>query len=159
MPIMKIRFTIKNIILLVCLLGFPSLKSQNKVEFEINASALFNDEATIDYSIIVYEDGTKKDSIFVKKTKGIKLTLASNKVYSIVYKKQDCADKLVIVNTELPLNFEEETQDPFELQIELSAKNKKINREYADYPVAVLIVNKTKRLLMASESYYKLTHL
>lgn len=156
---MKKRFTLKSLTLIICLFGVSVLKSQNKVEFDINASALYNDEATIDYSVIVYEDGTKKDSIYVKKTKGVKITLASNKVYSIVYKKQDCPDKLVIVNTELPLNFEEETQDPFELQIELSSKNKRINREYADYPVAVLIVNKTKRLLMASESYYKLTHL
>lgn len=126
--------------------------------FELKASALYNDAPTDNYSILVYENGQLKDSLFMKKTKATTLSLEANKVYSVVYKKENCTEKVVIVNTEIPQGLGElDNQDPFELQIEMSPKVKKIKQEYSDYPVAIITVNKKKRLLMASENYFKQT--
>lgn len=133
------------------------LKSQVKV-VEINASALIEDKATDNYSIVIYSDGILKDSIYNKKTKAITLSLESNILYSIVFKKANYPDKLVIVNTKIPTGLMELAEDPFELQIELTPNTTTLKKDLYDYPVAILQVNKKVKSLMASESYHKFTH-
>lgn len=134
--------------------------SQNKpVYIELKASALFNDVPAINYHILVYENGMLKDSIFAKKTKATHISVELNKVYSIVFKKDDAPLKLVIVNTYLPHGVADLDQDPFKLEIELSPESSTVKEEFNDYPVAILIVSKKKKLLMASEEYFQLTHI
>ena len=134
-----------------------SSKAQIKT-IEINASALVEDKATADYSILIYSDGQLKDSVFCKKTKAVTLALDANKLYSIVFKKQTYANKLVIVDTKIPSGLRELVEEPFELQIELAKNSTDLKQDLADYPVAILNVNKKEKSLMASENYYKLTH-
>lgn len=149
----------KLLIITVCILSFTTIKAQNEFVFDVTASALFNDKPTKDYSILIYADGALKDSLFMKKTKPLNLTLEGNKVYSIVFKKENCSTKVVIINTEIPKGIREIINDePFDLQIEVSPEVAKLKKEYDDYPVAILMVNKKKKLLMASENYYQLTH-
>ncbi|MCD6017511.1 MAG: hypothetical protein K0S53_632 [Bacteroidetes bacterium] len=141
----------------VLLISSFCLKSQvNTVE--INASALIEDKATDDYSIVVYSDGQLKDSIYNKKTKAVTLSLESNTLYSVVFKKANYPDKLVIVNTKIPTGLMELAEDPFELQIELTPNTTTLKKDLYDYPVAILQVNKKVKSLMASESYHKFTH-
>lgn len=134
-----------------------TISAQEKTTFELNSSALFNDQPTSNYSILVYENGKLIDSLFIKKTKPTKITLEGDKYYSIVFKKGNLLPKVVIVDTYVPKGIGELVDEPFDLQIEVSPDIKKIKDEYDDYPVAVLMVNKKKRLLMASENYYQLT--
>lgn len=151
---------LKSLFLGVVSLLSLNMNAQNleNVVFEVKASALYNDQPTNEYSILIYENGQLKDSLFMKKTKATTLSLEANKVYSVVYKKENCREKVVIVNTEIPKGLNEiDTEEPFELQIEMSPKVKKIKQEFIDYPVAILTVNKKKRLLMASENYFKET--
>lgn len=134
--------------------------SQNKpVYIELKASALFNDVAAVNYCILVYENGILKDSIFAKKAKATNITVESDRVYSIVFKKDNGSEKLVIVNTFLPRGITDLDQEPFKLEVELSPESSKIKQEFDDYPVAILIVSKKKKLLMASEDYFQLTHI
>lgn len=137
-----------------------NLNAQNdNFVFEINSGALYNDAPTNNYSIIVYADGKLKDSLFIKKNKAIKLSLESNKVYSLVFKKENCPDKFVIVDTNIPKGVNEIlNEEPFDIQIEVSPEAKSVKKEYDDYPVAIVMVNKKKKLLMASENYHKETH-
>ena len=87
--------------------------SQNKpVYIELKASALFNDVAAVNYCILVYENGILKDSIFAKKAKATNITVESDKVYSIVFKKDNGSEKLVIVNTFLPRGITDLDQEP-----------------------------------------------
>lgn len=125
---------------------------------EVNASALVEDKSTDNYSIVVYNDGQLKDSIFNKKSKAITLSLESNKLYSVVFKKANFPDKLVIINTKIPSGLRELTEDPFELQIELTQNTTTLKKDLYDYPVAILMVNKKEKSLMASETYHKFTH-
>lgn len=134
-----------------------SSKAQIKT-IEINASALVEDKATADYSILIYSDGQLKDSVFCKKTKPVTLALDANKLYSIVFKKQTYANKLVIVDTKIPSGLRELVEEPFELQIELANKSTTLKEDLTDHPIAILMVNKKEKSLMASENYYKLTH-
>lgn len=134
-----------------------NLKSQPNF-FEINASALLEDKITSQYSILVLLDGQLKDSIFCKKAKPIVLSLEGNKIYSVVFKKANYPEKLVIVNTKNPSGVRELSEDPFNLQIELSTTQTSIKQELIDYPVAILMINKKVKSLMASEKYYQFTH-
>lgn len=134
-----------------------NFKAQS-VFFEINASALLKDKITNQYSILILLDGQLKDSIFCKKEKPILLTLEGNKIYSIVFKKENYPEKLVIVNTKNPSGVRELSEDPFNLQIELSPSKTSVKQDLIDYPVAILMVNKKEKSLMASEKYYQFTH-
>lgn len=140
-----------------CLTLGLSLKAQIKV-VEINASALVDDKAIGDYSILIYNDGNLKDSVYCKKSKAVTLSLESGKLYSIVFKKATYNNKLVIVDTKIPSGLRELVEEPFELQIELAKVPESLKKELADYPVAILNVNKKEKSLMASENYYKMTH-
>ena len=147
-----------------CIFLISSLSSKiaaqhGDVYFELNVSALLNDKPVNDYSVLVYEDGKLKDSLFTKKIKPIQISLESSKVYSIVVKRENLPLKVVIVNTTYPKNLGDLEQEPFELQIEISADVQKLKKEYEDYPVAVLLVNKKKKLLMASETYFQQTRI
>ncbi len=62
----------------------------------------------------------------------------------------------MIVDTHIPAGLRELVEEPFLLQIELSSQVTKPDLE--DHPVAILILNKKEKSLVASESYYKLTH-
>lgn len=149
----------KHLIIAICFLSLAINGQNTDLVFEISSSALFNDEPTKNYGILVYENGIMKDSVYMKKTKPLNLVLEGNKVYSIVFKKENCPTKVVIVNTEIPKGVKEIINDePFNLQIEVSPEITKLKKEYDDYPVAILMFNKKKKLLMASENYYQLTH-
>ena len=50
------------------------------VYFDLNVSALLNDKSVGNYSVLVYEDGKLKDSIFSKKIKPVQISLESNKI-------------------------------------------------------------------------------
>lgn len=155
------KTTFLKFALIVLVSGFSyNLQAQNNLMFEINSSAIYNDAPTSNYSIIIYADGKRKDSLFVKKNKAINLSLESDKVYSLVFKKENCPDRFVIVNTNIPSGIGEiQNEEPFDLQIEVSPDAKSVRQEYDDYPVAILMVNKKKKLLMASENYHKETHI
>jgi hypothetical protein len=134
-----------------------STNAQVKI-VEINASALIEDKAVGEYTILIYNDGVLKDSVFNKKTKAVTLSLESGKLYSVVFKKATYPNKLVMVDTHIPSGLRELVEEPFELQIELAKVSDSLKQDLADYPVAILTVNKKEKSLMASENYYKLTH-
>jgi hypothetical protein len=138
-------------------LGCLSLNLFSQNTIEIKASALYKDKPVDNYAVLIYQDGILKDSVFAKKTKPITLTMESNKIYSIVFKKENCPTKFVIANTDYLNNIKDSDQEPFDLQIEISPEVTKIKKEFNDYPVALLYVNKTKRLFMANETYFQLT--
>ena len=136
-----------------------SLKGMSQIKVvEINASALVEDKNTKDYSILIYSDGKLIDSIYCKNTKSMILSLESYKTYSLVFKKTNYPEKLVIVDTKIPSGVRELVEEPFDLQIELSQSTSSVKDDLKDYPVAVLSVSKKVKSLMASENYYKLTH-
>ncbi|MBC7696604.1 MAG: hypothetical protein H7141_14300 [Burkholderiales bacterium] len=138
---------------------FISLQMNGQIIIvEVNASALIEDKSTDNYSIVIYNDGQLKDSIYNKKSKAITLSLESNKLYSVVFKKANYSDKLVIINTKIPSGLRELTEDPFELQIELTQNTTTLKKDLYDYPVAILMINKKEKSLMASETYHKFTH-
>ncbi len=138
---------------------YKIIAQNSDVYFELNVTALINDKPVGNYSVLIYEDGIIKDSIYSKKTKPVQISLESNKVYSIAISRENLPLKIAIVNTHFPKNLGDLEQDPFELQIEISPDIQKLKKEYEDYPAAILSVNKKKRLLMASEDYFQRTHI
>lgn len=151
---MKKKF--RNILLVLVTFSF-NLYSQSIKIVEINASALVDDKNTNNYSIVIYSDGILKDSIYNKKSKSVNLALESGKLYSIVFKKANYDDKIVIVDTKIPSGLSEMHEEPFELQIELS-QSTTVKQDLRDYPVAILKVSRKEKSLMASETYHKFTH-
>ena len=147
----------KSLIVSAFIFTFLQMNAQVRV-VEVNASAMIEDKSTDNYSIVIYNDGQLKDSIYNKKSKAITLSLETNRLYSVVFKKANYPDKLVIIHTKIPSGLKELTEDPFELQIELTPNTTTLKKELYDYPVAILMVNKKEKSLMASETYHKFTH-
>lgn len=145
------------LILALIVLFLINAKAQGNV-VEINASAMLNDKTTNDYAVLVYEAGQLKDSTYCKKSKPIILSLDGNKVYSVVFKKESYPERFVIVDTKLPKGMREMPEEPFDLQIELSPAVTSIKKELHDYPVAILMISKKEKSLMASENYHHFTH-
>ena len=79
-------------------------------------------------------------------------------MYTFLFQKKGCQDKIVIINTKIPDGLKSMQDDSFDFEIEMSESLKKQSPDIEDYPVAVLMINKQDELLEASEDYYKLTH-
>ena len=134
-------------------------KSRKKVDLlEITGAALLNDQRVSDYAISVYLDGTKIDSMYTKSKKKIKFYLTYDKVYTFLFQKANCVDKIVIVNTQIPAGLKSMEDDTFDFEVEMSQSLAKTAKELEDYPVAVLYIDKKEEALQASAEYNKFTH-
>jgi len=125
---------------------------------EITGVALINDVKIRDYNVSVYLDGVKVDSMFAKSVKPVFFTVAYNKVYTLVFQKYGCNDKMIIINTHVPQGLKDIKEDTFDFEIEMSQSLTKDSKEIEDYPVAVLLINKETESFESSENYYNFTH-
>jgi len=125
---------------------------------EITSSALLNDEKTSHYAISVYLDGYRLDSVFLKSKRPIHIYLDYDKVYTFLFQKNNCKDKIVILNTQIPKGLKGIQDESFLFKVEMTQILTKNSLETEDLPVAVVIINNKDELLEASENYYKLTH-
>ena len=150
-------FALVIILNTIVITGF-SQKKISKDPLVIKGAALLNNEKIRNYAISVYLDGNKIDSIYTKSTKSIYFYVSYHNVYTFLFQKNDCKDKIVIVNTNIPEGQEGMKDDIFEFEVEMSQSLIKDSKEIEDFPVAVLKINEADQLLEASESYNKLTH-
>ena len=133
-------------------------KNSKKSVLELTGSALLNNTRTSDYSISVYLDGRIIDSMYTKSKRTIKFYVDYNQVYTILFQKQNCLDKIVIVNTQIPEGLKSMEDDSFDFEVEMSEVLSKKNNELDDYPIAVLYIDKFEEMLQASSDYNKFTH-
>jgi hypothetical protein len=155
--------SIKKIMLLLVVSSIPlmlnaQIKNSKKSVLELTGSALLNNTRTSDYSISVYLDGRIIDSMYTKSKKTIKFYVDYNQVYTILFQKENCMDKIVIVNTKIPHGLKSLEDDTFDFEVEMSQSLAKSAKELEDYPVAVLYIDKKNEVLQASTEYNKFTH-
>jgi len=86
------------------------------------------------------------------------LYLDYDKVYTFLFQKNMCKDKIVILNTQIPVGLKGMQDESFDFQVEMSQILTKTNVDTEDLPVAVVMIDKNDELLEASENYYKLMH-
>ncbi len=125
---------------------------------EISGSVLYNDQKTNKYSISVYLDGIKLDSIYTKSKRSKPFFLNYDKVYTFVFQKENCTDKIIILNTQIPEGLKRMKDETYNFDVEMSQTLIKHSADTEDFPVAVVRINKSEKLLEASENYHKLTH-
>jgi hypothetical protein len=144
----------------IVLTTFSQKKTSNSYEgaLEISSSALFNDEKTSCYAVSVFLDGHRLDSVFVKTRKPVHMYLDYDKVYTFLFQKDNCRDKIVILNTKVPAGLKAMQDETFDFKVEMTQTITRNCPETEDLPVAVVMINKSEELLEASENYFKLTH-
>lgn len=133
-------------------------KHEKKDVLEIRGVALLNDQRASNYAISVYLDGRIIDSMYTKSKKTIKFYVAYNQVYTFLFQKADCKDKVVIVNTHISAGLKSMQDDRFDFEIEMSQALSKKSNELEDYSVAVLYIDNKEEMLQANAEYNKLTH-
>lgn len=151
-------FALVILINAIALTANAQKKIKKQSTIEISGAALLNDVRIKNYSVSVYLDGIKVDSMFSKTTKPLFFTVVYNKVYTLLFQKEGCRDKMVIFNTYVPEGLTNIKDDSFDFEVEMSQCLLKENQEIEDYPAAVLLINKSTESLETSEAYYKLTH-
>lgn len=142
---------------MITLNGF-SQKKEEITPLEITGAALLNDVRTSNYAVSVYLDGTKIDSLYKRNKRTVHFYVKYNQVYTFLFQKEGCKDKVLIVNTNIPQGLKEIHDDNFNFEVEMTEILAKKSEEIEDYPVAVLKICKEKESLTTSESYYKFTH-
>jgi hypothetical protein len=113
-------FTVVILFNIFSLTGIAQNCSKKQTTLKISGSAILNNKRVGDYSISVYLDGNRVDSIYTKSKKSIKLTLACNRVFTFLFQKQDCLDKIVFVNTLMPDGLKKTEVNTFDFEIEMS---------------------------------------
>ncbi len=154
---------IKKIQLFVVLcLSMINIKAQVKRNsnnfIEVKVRALLNDKYTKNYSVSVYLDGLRIDSMYNNSKRALYVDLELNKIYSLHYQKSNCADKIVIINTTLPSDLDLLEDENRYFEIEMSDGLLKKTSETVDLPVAILVIDKIEKLLVVSETYHAFMH-
>lgn len=139
------------------LTGLAQKKQNIDNVLKITGTALLNNQRVSDYSVSIYLDGTRIDSTYTKSKKSIKFYAAYNKVYTLLFQKENYKDKIVIVNTQLPDGSILMKDDRFDFEVEMFQVSSKNNKELEDNSVAVLSIDKKEQILQASTDY-KFTH-
>lgn len=125
--------------------------AQNKVNrqntLKITAAALLNDIYIADYSMSVYLDGTRIDSIYSQSKSHIILVLPCNQVFTFLFQKQNCLDKIVIVNTQTPSTFKKKQDIFYDFEVEMIQSYNESSITFDDYKVALLMINDDNKLL------------
>lgn len=152
------RFLLISVISSLTLTSVAQKKVKNVDLLEITGAALLDDQRVSDYAISVYLDGTKIDSMYTKSKKTIKFYVKFDNVYTFLFQKAGCNDKIVIVNTQIPKGLKSMDDDSFDFEVEMSQSLAKNAKELEDYPVAVLYIDKKEEALQASAAYNKFTH-
>ena len=129
---------------------------ENYMEFEIHA--LLNGFNTKNYSVSIYTDGIKIDSFYCSSKRPVQFTFDFNKIYSLRFQKQNCDDKIIIVNTKVPKGIERLKDEIRDFELEMSNNLLQKSSDTADFPVAILVIDKIEKILVVCESYHTLMH-
>ena len=149
------------ILLLLNSIVFSSFGQKNKAKediLRISGIALLNDQPTGNYSVSIYLDGTLVDSLYTKSKRIINFNVDYNKVYTLLFQKVNCFDKLVIVNTHIPEGSTYLRKNTFDFEVEMSERLSKKSTNMEDHPIAVLLIGKNDEKLKVSSEYNDLTH-
>lgn len=120
------------------------VKKQNTVK--ITGAALLNNIHIEDYSVSIYLDGTRMDSIYTKSKSPIKMVLPCNQVFTLLFQKQNCFDKIVIVNTKTPSSLKKNQELFYAFEVEMIQTFNESSVSFEDYKVAVLMINDDNKL-------------
>lgn len=142
----------------IALTAPAQIKERDLNAFEISGTVLLNDQRVGDYAVSIYLDGVKIDSMFSKSKRPVYFRLDYNQVYSCLFQKKGCQNKIVIIHTQIPEGLKSIQDHSFYFEIEMSESLKRKSPEIEDLPVAVIMISETDELLKASECYYQLTH-
>lgn len=141
-----------NYYLFIILINIITLTTtgQNKIEkqntLRITGAALLNNQYVNDYSMSVYLDGTRIDSIYSESKSPIKFILPGNQVFTVLFQKQNCLDKIVIVNTQTPKSFKKAQSAFYNFEVELSESLSKSSKDIEDNGIAILMINDNNKL-------------
>lgn len=144
-------------IILINIIGIAAT-AQVSSNLEIAGAALLNSEHVGDYSISVYLDGSRIDSIYTISKEPVKLSLPSNHKFTLLFQKQHCDDKIVIVNTKISSDLVKVQANNYKFKIELSQTLNKNSKYFERNQVAVLEINEKDELLDTSKSFDKFTN-
>lgn len=141
-------------IILINIIGIAAT-AQVSSNLEIAGAALLNSERVGDYSISVYLDGSRIDSIYTISKEPVKLSLPSNHKFTLLFQKQHCEDKIVIVNTKISSDLVKLQTNSYKFDLELSQSLNKNSKDFERNEIAVLEINEKDELLDTSKSYHK----
>lgn len=122
---------------------------------EIKGVVKLNNEKTSDYSVSIYLDGRKADSIYIKSTKSINFYVQYNQLYTVHFQKKNCVDKFIIINTQIPNCIKAIQDNIFQFETELNqslAENSNIQNENS---VTTLYIDKNEDMLKAASECNK----
>ncbi len=152
------HLTLLVLTILSVLTGSAQRRIKRQSTLEVSGVALLNDSRIRDYNVSVFLDGKKVDSMYTRSVKPVFFTITYNKVYTLLFQKEGCNDKMVILNTHVPKGLKDIKEDTFDFEIEMSQALTKDSKEIEDYPVAVLLINRETESFEQSTPYYNFTH-
>jgi hypothetical protein len=127
--------------------------------FEITGILTANKKKISDFQVILSYNGKAEDTVAAKSGKKVFITLKRNEIYSLIFRKEGFAEKMIIINTALPKSVD--TEEPFNLnvEIELDPSLSKQKTEMSDFPIGYVKYEKKEDDFNFSSTYHGLVYL
>lgn len=144
--------------LLVVLSAEAQKKMLVEPPLEFSSRLTINGKYCDNYQLYIQTDGETLDTFFVELSKPIYFYLHTNKVYSLVYKKEGYPDKVVMVYTFVPDRDLQKHDYHFSFTCEMNPAYSTLKDDYHEFPVALIIYDRIAKEFVLSQRYHFEAH-
>jgi hypothetical protein len=120
---------------------------------ELSGIAVYNNAEIENISVAIYKDGVKENEFVSSKKDKLFFSLVKNASYSITFNKEGYIQRLISINTEVPVNLKSDEPYGFDFEVEMIPVDNNFNAYYLDFPVASIGFNPDKMVFENDAKY------
>lgn len=119
---------------------------------QFSSTVLHHSLPTNNYSVVLYKNGVKVDSVFNKEFSSVDFILQTNQVYTFVFKKDGCENNDVVVSTEITRSVKSSTIKRKPIFVNMLTKVGPQIPEESDLKKEALMIDDKKQLLISYDT-------
>jgi hypothetical protein len=135
-----------------------SLKKAPEHVIEISSRLTVKGTPAKGYELYLSHEGQIIDTLSVEKSKPVYFELGHNHLYALVYRKEGFPDKIIMIDTSIPVSLAKSMYFSVDFEVELDADASTQKEEFLDYPVALISYSKKENDFIYSKKYHGHVH-
>jgi len=146
-------------IILINLFTLRATAQSKKYKFkaiQISTNVLCGNLPANNYSVVLFKDGIKLDSVFNEESETIDAIFQLNQMYTVQIKKPGFEDAIIVINTTIPDGLTQLSHKSQKLNINMAELL--YNKGNKDETVDVLVIDKTLGMLVRKSSQFSAQH-
>lgn len=121
---------------------------------ELSFFATIDSQVANDYQVYISEDNCSVDTLWIKRSKTVYVTLEANHVYAFRFTKKGYLERLLVVNTYMPADANDLYAFDFEIEM-IRNQLRSHNNPWLVFPVAIISYQNESEKFDYNKEYHK----